>query len=400
MTNSADRAQPNDHRTGFGSTALPAASQRLVGQVLEFAGFVLLARALGPGDFGVLSAWYLVARYLGLISDWGAYAQGPRDVAAGADAASIRRYVVWRTQLTAGACVVFVGAALLLQPTVVPLVLCVLYRGLNRDWIALGLHRGSRAGVPAIVQGSVILCASWAVLLDASLAVAAVAVGSGYAASAIVSVALNRLGQSADDRGVGGVPPLQQPWSLVLILADQILVTADTVLLAWLSSSSEAGIYAAVYRVPNAWMTVVALLAVGLIPGMTASIRRDPSVARVLRRRVLVASGAAAAALAVFTPVALWVTPLLFGEDFDTGQRALMLLLAAAGFNTLAVMLAPLVFALGRERFMALSNAGLATIGIGLNLLLIPRFGMTGAASVTLAASAVSAVAYFLASRS
>jgi O-antigen/teichoic acid export membrane protein len=394
-----DQAPPFAPPSRIATTAVPVALQRLLGQVAEFAGFVVLARALGASDFGIVSAWYLVARYLGLIADWGAYAQGPRDVAAGGDLSAVRRYVRWRTQLSAGGAVAFVAAAWVLQPGVAPLALCLLYRGMNRDWIALGRHQGARAGVPALVQGVAVLAGAVAVLASPSLRAASVAVGVGYALSAVVSIALNRLPASSGAAPASGLPPIRQPWALLILLSDQILITADTVLLALLRSADEAGVYAAVYRFPNAWMTVVALASVGLIPGLTARVQIDPAASLVLRRKILAACAASMVGLAVLAPLSVLLLPALFGSEFDTGTQALVLLFVAAAFNTFAVALAPMVLALNRERRLATFSVALAASSVAVNLWAIPQFGLNGAASVTLAASALSAAYYWVASR-
>jgi O-antigen/teichoic acid export membrane protein len=310
-------------------------------------------------------------------------------VAAGGDLSAVRRYVRWRTQLSAGGAVAFVAAAWVLQPGVAPLALCLLYRGMNRDWIALGRHQGARAGVPALVQGVAVLVGAIAVLASPSLRTASVAVGIGYALSALVSIALNRLPSSSGVAQATGPPPLKQPWALLILLSDQVLITADTVLLALLRSADEAGVYAAVYRFPNAWMTVVALASVGLIPGLTARVQTDPAASLGLRRKILMACAASMVGL----------LPALFGSEFDTGTQALVLLFVAAAFNTFAVALAPMVLALNRERRLATFSVVLAVSSVAVNLWAIPQFGLNGAASVTLAASALSAAYYWVASR-
>ena len=54
---------------------------RAAGQGFEFLGWVILARRLGASTLGVLSIAFLIARYAGLLADWGASIGGPRDVA-------------------------------------------------------------------------------------------------------------------------------------------------------------------------------------------------------------------------------------------------------------------------------------------------------------------------------
>ena len=47
---------------------------------------------------------------------------------------------------------------------------------------------------------------------------------------------------------------------LLAILANQILSSADTLMVAFFAGVTDAGIYAAVYRLPNAWLALLVIL--------------------------------------------------------------------------------------------------------------------------------------------
>lgn len=385
-------------RSSLAATALPLAGLRVSGQAAEFVAFVVLARRLGTSDFGQLSAWFLIARYLGLIADWGAYSRGSRDVAAGVGDSAILAYVRWRNRLTFGVSVGLVVVLLFTAPECLPLALCVLYRGLNRDWIALGRHNGMRAGMPGVVQGGLVLLLTIMLPVGNGLVLAATAVGAGYVAAAGLSILLNPLPGNHAVETVRAAPMIP-PWVLLVLLSEQVLITADTVLLSTLRSASEAGIYAAVYRFPNAWMMVVALLAVGFIPSITESIRRDPSWAALVRRRILHVSRLSTGLLFVVAPIAIWAVPVIFGSEYDSGKLPLAILLVAAGFSTGAASLVPLILALGRERRLAWAACSIASVNVIANLLVIPWGGMVGAALVTLTTSVLSRVVHGLIAR-
>jgi len=72
--------------------------------------WVLLARRLGSEQFGQLSVWFLSARWLGLVADWGAAQYGSRDVAAG-DVRSTIHLRDRRTEISLGSCALFLLAA-------------------------------------------------------------------------------------------------------------------------------------------------------------------------------------------------------------------------------------------------------------------------------------------------
>ncbi|MFZ4518970.1 MAG: lipopolysaccharide biosynthesis protein [Microthrixaceae bacterium] len=390
---------------GLRRTALPLAVLRVAGQGGEFLAVVLLARNLGPGAFGVLSVGFLVARYGGLVADWGASIRGSRDVAARAGTGALRGYVRWRALVGVGLAVLFGAVAAAVEPATAVLAVCVLARGLNRDWWSLGHGRGARAGVPAVVQGGGLLVAVVALAPD-EVAPAATIIAVAFGAAALVSVALNRLPAGGSAAGSDGTKPaatgwvpdrsLVDPWILIVSLADQVLATADTLLLALLGSTAEAGVYAAVYRLPNAWLTVLGLVVAGLVPGVTGAVAADPAAARRLRRRILRVGAVAGLSVLAVVPVAVWAVPLLFGEAYRSGQVPAALLLLGIGVATVTAGLLPLVLALGRDKPFAGGLCAVAALNVAANLLLIPRFGPTGAASVTLGSQVLVAGLYLV----
>ena len=337
---------------GFRRTATPLVLCRLAGQGAEFIGFVVLARRLGAASFGALSVAFLLARYGGLIADWGASLSGSRDVAVREDGwTSIVPRLRWRATLSLALTAVFLVIALAVDPAVAPLAVCILARGMNRDWISLGSHRGVRAGVPSLAQGvlicslSILFVTGDQVLRSSTLLATASVVGIG------VSVLLNR----APDGAVGTVglrwsSHLADPWALIIVLADQILATADTTLIALLGSSAQAGIYAAVYRFPNAWILAQGLLVTGLVPGVSRALGADPTALRAIRRRALRVGAVAAVVGVALIPVALWLLPVIFGEAYASGRTALAILLASSAVSALTIGLLPRCWRSGTRR--------------------------------------------------
>ena len=202
----------------------PLALLRVAGQALEFFAFIVLARRLGTEDFGALSVAFLICRYLGLIADWGATLKGTRDVAAGNDHddihALVRRREIVSAALATAYIVVVVGMGF---AALVPLIACIVGRGMNRDWLAVGREQGTLAGLTSVVQGASLAVG---VLFVDSLVGASLVIGAAYAVGALLSVALNRL----QHRRSGNRPPVEG-WLLLATLSDQVFQTADTLLL-------------------------------------------------------------------------------------------------------------------------------------------------------------------------
>ncbi len=362
-------------------TTLPYLVLEGIGQGTEFVGWVLLARRLGAHDFGVLIVAVLVCRYGGLIADWGASIRGVRDVAEGRHPTVIRALNRRRVRATAVLSVVYlVGAAAAGRPRLMPLVVMLVCIGLNRDWIALGREKGARSGLPALMQGLVML----GIALVSSASQPAVAPTLAYGCGLLLSISLNRLPPAEQGGGTS-----VDGWMLMAVLATQVLSSADTFLITAFLSASSAGIYAAVYRFPNGWLALLVILRGGLLP-LATSIRRDhPEQFDVLRRASLRWSTRSAIGLVGLIPVFYVAISIVYGHEYDPGRWPAVVLLASTALATATAPLHHLYLAFGDDRSYAWTLVGAAAVNLALNLAFIPLFGLIGAATATLAANAL-----------
>jgi O-antigen/teichoic acid export membrane protein len=392
---------PSTRGLGLRTTALPMAATRVVGLGGEFVTFALLARDLGPGGFGRVSAAFVVARYLGIVADWGATLGGSRLLAtADPDWSRIRKLVRWRLAVSLGlaaALAVVLGA---ISPALVPISATVVCRGLNRDWVSLGVGKGARSGASSVVQSAGLLVAAVAIL-DGSVAAAAWALAAGYAVGAAASILLNRLPAGGSSANGAGTRVARDPWMAVMQVADQLLLTADTVLLVVLASAHAAGIYAAVCRISSALLTAQGLVVAGLVPGVTRALAgAGPDVVAALRRRCLRTGRRVAAAVLLAAVPSLWVLPAVFGDAFEEGRTALLVLLAAVAMSACTVTLFPVVLGTGRDRRLAVVTAVVAVGNVLANLVVIPRWSFDGAAVVMLVSQCAISANYLLMTRS
>ena len=353
------------------------------GQATEFAGWVLLARRLGTESFGVLAVAMLVCRYGGLVADWGASISGAREVAQGRNPGAVRALERRRHQTVLPLVALYVaGASLTGHTDLLMLVVVVPSIGLNRDWVSLARERGARSALPICVQGLVLLVI--AALGPTSMP--ALASSMGYALSLALSLALNRLPKS---------PPGSYKvdgWMLLAILSGNVLSTADTFLLASLGSASLAGIYTAVYRLPNGWLALLVILRGSLLPMATMALRDDPRQFLQLRRSSLRWSTIGGVVLVATIPLAFLAIPIVFGAAYRPGQWPAVLLLLATALATASAPLHHLFLAFGDDRPYGWYLFSAAVLNVLVNLVLIPRFGMMGAAEATLVANAFLAV--------
>ena len=350
---------------------------RVLGQCLELIAFVFFAKSLGPQDFGRLSVAFLIARYLGLAGDWGASFDGSRDVAAGVDADRIASWLRRRQQVTLGLTAAYIGGLLITgSRDVLPVAFLILAVGLQRDWISVGRQRGRQAATPAVVRGAIMLVGS---LFAQGTAPIAWVIAAACAGQLAVSLGTNRwVARSA-------VKFRHDGWMLLAVLSAQIYTTIDTPLLALLRSDEEAGIYAALYRIPNGILTVVGLAAAWYLPIATNLVAEPGSSAAVFRRTWRV--GAAGGLIVLLAaPAAVWLGPLIFGPEYRSGRTAMAGLLLSTALAVSSAPLSQLWLALGRRRRYAITLVLGSAANVLANFLLIPRFGMSGAAGATVLA--------------
>ena len=273
------------------------------------------------------------------------------------------------------------GSLVLGHREVAPLAIMIAATGVARDWLALGRQRGARSGLPSLVRGLAMLGLS---MLIADESGAAIAIAVSYACGALLSFVLNPLPRPI----TGRVRRVVDGWMLLAVLMAQIYTSIDTILLATFRSTREAGVYAAVYRIPLAWVTVTGLLVSGMLP-VTQQKSSEPAAIDSFRCALRRVSAAAACGLLAVTPIAVVLVTPLFGAEYADGRVPLALLLLATAVSTVSAPLGALYLGVGSDRTFALMLSAGAVVNVVANLIAIPTLGMVGAAATTVGSEAL-----------
>jgi len=165
----------------------------------------------------------------------------------------------------------------------------------------------------------------------------------------------------------------------------QVLSHIDTFFLGYFASTTVVGVYNVVY--PLAQLLTVVLSAFGfMVMPVISSLDAGDSVGEMRRTYQLSSKWILLATLPVFLVVVLFpemVIRVTFGAEYDGGALALSVL--AVGFFTHAVV-GPngnTLTSVGRTRLIMYDNIAVAATNVTLNLLLIPEYGLLGAAVAT-----------------
>lgn len=167
-------------------------------------------------------------------------------------------------------------------------------------------------------------------------------------------------------------------------LAGQIHERVDILLLALLLEDAQAvalytiavGVVDRLKVIPEAISTALFPRISGVPPAEAA--RFTSSVAR----HALVSVGLVLVGLALVAP---WLLPLLYGEAYAASVAPFLILLPAMAFHSLYHVVARYFMAVDRQQINIVAQALSLVANIGLNLLLIPRLGIVGAALASLA---------------
>lgn len=163
----------------------------------------------------------------------------------------------------------------------------------------------------------------------------------------------------------------------------------DVLLLSFLSSAAAIGIYGAVFKIFDLLMTVPQFFQNSTFPILVKRLHEGTADAKPFMQKsfdaMLIAGGAFAFGGLV---IAQDVMRVIGGPQFVSGANALRITLFAMSFSFTIIMFSSLYVALGRQvAALKIGVFGLIA-NVALNLVLIPMFGIAGAAAATLISEA------------
>lgn len=399
MAASASESQPA--HTGRRVAAL--SSGEAVARLVAFAATLLIARRLGPAAFGIIGVASGMMLYLGQLADQGIELVGVPVVARGE----------LRTADVVSATLVFRVIAALLLAVVVALLARVflpsadgnvlaayapvlVFTGASTRWVLLGLGR------PGVVGAARVAGETFA------LAVVALAVHQGASllwvpVSAVAGVALTTVVMLAGTWRAGMRLVRRVRWQtcrslfergrplLAFTLLGLILFNFDLIFLRYVKGEAAAGEYAAAY----AFISFASNLIVAFAHAVMPTLARTASGSN-RRERNGVYTGAMAQVIGVTLPAAIGgafvagaLLEFVFGDRFAPGAVALRWLALTLPFAAMREMAVVAVISAGGERSLVRVNLVTVVCNVVLNIALVPRYGLAGAAAATLATELV-----------
>ncbi len=232
--------------------------------------------------------------------------------------------------------------------------------------------------------------------LSIGMVLAALAGGGPLAVAAVFSactaansLALGLLGQRR--AGVAPARPasrrqlLRQVLPLgVVSIFGKVYLSMDLILLGWLSTDEQAGQYGGAVRIIATLNTVVAVVMTAALPAL-ARARPDPEAFAALASRLM--SWLVLGALPLFVVVGALSGPvarIALGPGYEQAGRLTAVLALSGLVATLSQLLGTILISASVVRQMVYQNALAAVVNVTGNVLLLPAYGATAAAWLTL----------------
>ena len=371
----------------------------LIARLCAFLATIVAVRLLTQEAFAVVVLAQAIVAYLAVVLDFGLTTAGIRAVAQ--EPASLRRTMsavlmvrivvaIIGLLLTAGAC-----SLLGVQPNAF-LVLMVFavataIGSLDLSWVLQGLQRMELRAL--VVAGTALvnlallagLLLAWrdplAVASAYLIATSVFVVGSGI-------LVLRRSGAPA----IPGTATIRSllliaiPLGLGSVLA-QVYYNFDILMLGATRSLNEVAIYGAVYKIVLGLLMLAGTYGIVSLPAYAAAHAKSLQVfRRIMQRNVRLLSSFIVPVVILGTFAAESLVVFFFGEAYRSGGPPLAILLWSVMLSFVSSTLGYALAAAGQGWHLTGAAAGGAVVNVVINLVLIPPFGMVGAAWATVAA--------------
>lgn len=372
------------------------------------AGIVIYgARVLDTAGYGVFSYALTLAGFISLFLDPGINSILIRETVK---ASEDDQKAIFSTTLAIKLTLVALGVLLVIfiapffstlpgATVLLPLVALILSFDTFRNFFAALMDAREKmewdAATSLITNAAITVFGFWflAVHPNAHSFTLAYTLGTGAGALAALIVVFPYLLRSLSRFSFSFVGPiLKAAWPFAVIGALGVLLTnTDILIMSWMKSAADVGIYSAVIRIVQVIYIIPGIIQTVTLPAFSRLARMDNSRFRAAFERTLGLIFLSSIPLA-FGGVILGtqVMALIFGSAYVPGGLALKVLMVSMMFDFPTSVIAAAVFAYNHQKGLIVSSAIAGISNVALDLFLIPHFGITGSAFATLGAQILS----------
>ncbi len=178
---------------------------------------------------------------------------------------------------------------------------------------------------------------------------------------------------------------LKQSWWLFLSgMAAIIYLKIDQVMLGWLSTDAEVGVYAVAAKLSEVWYFFPLAIVTSYFPQLLKSKTEMPDKYQIQLQKLCDVLCMSALSLAILVQIlAPWGVTFLFGDAYQASAKVLVVHIWAGVFIFMRALLSKWLLAENLLRFSLFTQVIGAAMNVVGNALLIPEYGAQGAAFAT-----------------
>jgi O-antigen/teichoic acid export membrane protein len=173
-------------------------------------------------------------------------------------------------------------------------------------------------------------------------------------------------------------------WQIIGLSSAYLINWGDNFLLRIFSSLKEIGVYNLAYQIFKAFITATYVINSYFIGFITLNIGKPTEIKKYLglvRNKILIFGCVVVALSLVLVP---WIINFIYGEEYKESIAIINILLIGFIFALHNIFYIPLLNTLKKYKFIQTAFLLQICVNLGLNLILIPQFGIKGAAISTL----------------
>ena len=372
-------------------------------KIFAFCAIVYLARILTPDDFGKISFVSAILSYFLLFTSWGLTTLGTREIAK--DPGKISYYteniISVRLLLSVLAFLCICVLAFFLPKPRDIKILLLLYGlsifplAVNSDWIFQGLEKMGRIAFSNVLNfAGYLLLVLIFVKNRGQLFIIPLfwGVGNIIACGVLLAFLIKRIGRinlrfnpAEFKKLLVHAFPIGFSWVMF-----QVYNNFDTVMLGFMRSQKEVGYYSAAYKIILVISSLAGFFFISIFPVVSNLYKQSIEKLKILL--VYTAKLMIALSLPMMAGGIILAKPLMrlfFTSEYDSGIIAFQILICYVGISFLTMLYANSLLACDREKKYAWGVCLASGINLLLNALLIPKFGLAGAAVATVIGEAV-----------
>ncbi len=365
--------------------------------MLAFIGVAYIARTLGPEGFGIIGFAFAMCSFFTLIVRAGFDDIGAQEVSHRPQYACTIAFnaILIRIGLAtiALASVAFISL-IIEKPWTVRLVLLLsglsfFTLALDTSWVYKGLERNRPVSIALILgQLMYVILVILTVHGPGDVHRVPLALFFGEMCAAILLLIYIRpFGRVKFILNEGWNILSRSGFLFVTYLLRTLILTFDVVLLGFLLGEREVGLYTAPYRICFLLYALAGVIQISYLPGMARSLKSGRFCITELAGRSIELSAAVSAPLVAGGIVlASSILGTIFGSEFIEGTMAFKLLILSMGFLFLEGAIHNILVVSNHMKIEAWIMIAATVINIGLNFILIPIYGLVGAAAATVIA--------------